>query len=52
MKNRIEEVEKLYNYKTNPMIEWFNYYADYVEHNFRNIHNEACEYADKRQGNE
>jgi len=44
MESRIEELERL--------IEWYNHYVDYVEYNFRNKHDEACEYADKRQGDE
>lgn len=44
MKDRIEELERL--------IEWYNHYVDYVEYNFRNINNEAIDYANKRQDNE
>ena len=44
MEDKIEQLQRL--------IEWFNHYVDYVEYNFRNINDEACEYADKRQDDE
>ena len=41
MENRITELERL--------LDWYNSYADYVEYNFRNINNEAIDYANKSQ---
>lgn len=39
MENRITELERL--------VEWYSNYADYIEYNFRNINNEAIDYANK-----
>ena len=41
MENRIIELERL--------LDWYSSYADYVEYNFRNINNEAIDYANKSQ---
>ena len=30
-------------------VEWFNYFADYIEETNSNLYNEACEYADNKQ---
>jgi len=41
MEKRLVELERL--------LDWYSSYADYVEHNFRNINNEAIDYANKCQ---
>ena len=40
------DVEK---FSQTPLYEWFNNFVDHVQDNHRNIYNEACDYADKKE---
>ena len=40
------DVEK---FSQTTLYEWFNNFVHYVQDNHRNIYNEACDYADKKE---
>lgn len=40
---------KMKKHNTEQVLQWFNYFVDYVESMNNNLYNEACEYADSQE---
>ena len=34
------------------LLDWYDFFIDYIQENNINLYNQACEYADKQYGNE
>ena len=51
--NNINNIEKLKcNYRTDlKVLDWFNYFTDYIQNNNTNLYNQACKYADDIENN-
>jgi hypothetical protein len=49
--NNINNIEELKcNYRTDlKVLDWFNYFTDYIQSNNTNLYNQACKYADIKE---
>jgi hypothetical protein len=49
--NNINNIEELKcNYRTDlKVLDWFNYFTDYIQETNNNLYNQACEYADIKE---
>jgi hypothetical protein len=49
--NNINNIEELKcNYRTDlKVLDWFNYFTDYIQETNNNLYNQACKYADIKE---
>ena len=51
--NNINNIDELKcNYRTDlKVLDWLNYFTDYIQNNNTNLYNQACKYADDIENN-